>query len=150
VAGFLLIGIGVYQGFYQASAFGSSLQPPLIYPSQWIGAFPQLLGHFLSQSIFLTVVGICIILSGRAIHWFFEHDSRLLRTIDIVVVVAWSSQIFFQASQILITPALSYDTLVFAIIVGIVLAVATVLVTSLVHRRYASFFREKEGKVAEG
>lgn len=150
VAGFLLIGIGVYQGFYQTSVFASTEQPPLIYPSQWIGALPKLLGHFLSQSVFLIVVGINIVLLGRAIHWFFEHDSRLLRTIDIMVVVIWSSQIFYQASQILITPALPYDTLVFAIIVGIVLAVASVLVTSLVHRRYASFFKEKEEKVAEG
>jgi len=150
VGGFLLIGMGVYQGFYQASVFASSEQPPLIDLSQWIGAFPKLLGHFLSQSIFLIVVGICIVLSGRAIRWFIEHDSRLLRTIDIVVVVAWSSLIFYQASQILIDPKLPYDTLIFAIIVGIVLAVATVLITSLMHRRYASFFREKEENVAEG
>jgi len=149
VAGFLLIGIGVYQGFYQASAVASAEQPPLIYPNQWIVALPKLLGHFLSQAVFLIVVGISILLSGRAIRWFFEHDSRLLRTIDIVVVVAWSSQIFNQVSRILIDPAMPYDTLVFAIIVGIVLAVASVLVTSFVHRLYASFFREKEEKVAE-
>jgi len=150
VAGFLLIGIGVYLGFDQAAEFASIEQPPLIYPNQWIGALPKLFGHFLSQSVFLIVVGISIVLLGRAIRWFFEHDSRLLRTIDIVVVVAWSSQIFYQASQILIDPKLPYDILVFAIIVGIVLAVASVLVTSLTHRRYASFFREKEEKVAEG
>jgi len=150
VAGFLLVGIGLYQGFYQASAFASSAQPPLIYPSQWLGMLPRLFGEFLYQSIFLIVVGICIVLFGRAIHWFVEHDSRLLRTIDIVVVVVWSSQIFYQASQILIDPKLPYDTLVFSIIVGIFLALASVLVTSLVHRRYDGFFREKEEKVEEG
>jgi len=150
VAGFLLIGVGVYQGFYQASAFASNEQPPLIYPNQWIAALPKLLGHFLSQSAFLIIVGISIMLLGRAIRWFFEHDSRLLRTIDIVVVVAWSSQIFNQVSRIFIDPALPYDTLVFAIIIGIILAVASVLVTSLVHRLYASFFREKEENIAKG
>jgi len=145
VTGFLLIGIGVYQGFYQASAFASGMPPP-----QLVGALPTLFGHFLSQSIFLVVVGICTVLFGRAIHWFFEHDSRLLRTADIMVVVVWSAQIFYQVSQILIDPKLSYDTLVFSIIVGIVLAVASVLFTSLVHRQYASFFREKGRKVEEG
>jgi len=145
LTGFLLIGIGVYQGFYQASAFASRMTPP-----QWIGALPTLFGHFLSQAIFLVVVGISTVLFGRAIHWFFEHDSRLLRTVDIMVVVAWSSQIFYQASQILIDPTLSYDTLVFSIIVGIVLAVASVLFTSLLHRQYAGFFREKDRKVEEG
>jgi len=150
VAGFLLVGIGVYQGFYQASAFASNATPPIIYPSQWIGALPTLFGHFLSQSIFLVVVGISTVLFGRAIHWFFKHDSRLLRTVDIMVVVAWSSQIFYQASQILIEPQLPYDTLVFSIIVGIVLAVASVLFTSLLHKLYAGFFREKGRKVEEG
>jgi len=150
LAGFLLAGIGVYQGFYQASAFASSATPPIISPSQWIGALPTLLGHFLSQSIFLIVVGISVVLFGRAIHWFVERDSRLLRTVDIMVVVIWSAQIFYQASQILIDPKLPYDVLVYSIIVGIVLAVASVLFTSLVHRQYAGFFREKERKVEEG
>jgi uncharacterized membrane protein len=150
LTGFLLIGIGAYQGFYQASTFASRTTPPLIYPSQWISALPTLFGHFLSQSIFLIVAGILTVLFGRAIHWFLEHDSRLLRTVDIMVVVAWSSNIFFQASQILIDPKLSYDTLVLSIIVGIVLAVASVLFTSLLHRHYADFFREKGKKVEEG
>jgi putative membrane protein len=148
-AGVLLMAVGVYQGFYQASAFVSSVQPPFTVPNQWVAALPRILGHFLSQSAFLVVVGISIMLLGRAIRWFFEHDSRLLRTIDIVVVVGWSSQIFNQVSRILINPTLPFDTLVFAIIVGIVLAVASVLITSLIHRIYASFFSEKEEKVAE-
>jgi putative membrane protein len=150
LTGFLLIVIGVYQGFYQASAFASTVTPRLVYPNQWISALPTLLGHFLSQSIFINVVGISTILLGRAIHWAFEHDSKLWRTIDIMVVVIWSSQIFYQASQILINPALSYDALVFSIIIGIVLALTSVFVTSLLHRQYTGFFREKEGKVEEG
>jgi len=150
MAGFLLIGIGVYLGFDLTSDFALSLQPPLIYPGQWIGVLPKLIGYFLSQCIFLIVVGILTVLFGRAIHWFLEHDSRLLRTADIMVVVGWSSNIFYQASQILIEPKLPYDNLVFSIIVGIVLAVASVLLTSLLHRQYAGFFREKGKKVEEG
>jgi len=150
LTGFLLIGIGVYLGFDLTSDFASSVQPPLISPGQWISILPKLLGYFLSQSIFLIIAGINIVLFGRAIHWFFEHDSRLLRTADIMVVVVWSSYIFYQASQILIEPKLPYDTLVFSIIVGIVLAVASVIFTSLLHRQYAGFFREKGRKVEEG
>jgi putative membrane protein len=149
VTGFLLMAVGVYQGFYQASGFVSSAQPPFTSPNQWIAALPQIVGHFLSQSAFLIVVGISVLLFGRAIRWFFEHDSRLLRTIDIIIVVVWSSQIFNQVSRILINPALPYDTLVFAIIVGIVLAVASLLVTTLLHRIYASYFTEKEEETAE-
>ncbi len=149
LTGFLLIGIGVYQGFYQASAFASTMNPPLIYPSDWVVVLPTLFGHFLSQAIFLAVVGVLIILFGRAVHWFAEHDSRLLRTVDIMVVVAWSWQIFYQVSRILIAPALAYEPLVYSIAIGIILAVASVVVTSLLHRQYASFFREKGKKVEE-
>jgi len=153
VAGALLIAIGFYQGGYQASVVASTLPPPAD-PGQWLGHLPRLLGEFLSQSIALMAIGVCVLLSGRAIRWFLERDNRFWRTVVIVVVVAWSEQIFYQASQILITPTLFYEKLVFAIIVGIVLSIATVLITSLLHRRYASLFKEregeKEGKIEEG
>jgi hypothetical protein len=63
--------------------------------------------------------------------------------------VAWSSQIFYQASQILMSPSLKYDTLVFAIVVGIFLTVAAFLITLVLHRKYADFFREKETQIEE-
>lgn len=147
IAGFLLMGLGVYLGGSQAAAFAASRQ--LVTLTQWLAVLPQILGAFISQSIFLIVTGICVLLLGRAIRWFIEHDSRLLRTVVIITVVAWSWQIFFQASQVLINPNFAYDTLIFAIIVGIVLAVASVLVTSLIHRMYADFFTEKENKIEE-
>ena len=150
LTGFLLIGIGVYQGLYQVSNFASTMVPPLISPSDWVVVLPTLLGHFLSEAIFLAVVGILTVLFGRAIHWFVERDSRLLRTVDIMVVVAWSSQIFYQVSKILIDPALPYEPLVYAIATGIILAVASVVITSLLHRQYAGFFREKDKEVEEG
>jgi len=154
VAGVLLIAIGIYQGGYQASVVVPNLKPPPAGIGQWLGYLPRLTGEFLSQSIALMAIGVCVLLSGRAIRWFLERDNRFWRTVVIVVVVAWSEQIFYQASQILSDPTLPYDRLVFAIIVGIVLSIATVLVTSLLHRRYASLFREregeKEGKIEEG
>ena len=149
LTGFLLVLIGVYQGYYQVSAFASAMVPPLIYPSDWIGVLPMLFGHFLSQAVFLAVIGILVVFLGRAIHWFAEHDSRLLRTVDIMVVVAWSWQIFYQVSKILIDPALPYEPLVYAIAIGIILAVASVVVTSLLHRRYAGFFSERGKEVEE-
>jgi len=147
VAGFLLIGLGFYQGSFQASSFIGGLKPPPRLVPEWLGVLPRIFGEFFSQSITLIVIGICVLLSGRAIRWFFEHDSRLLRTVVIVVVVAWSSQIFYQASQILITPILTYETLVYTIVIGIFLTVASFLITTVIHKKYAYFFREKEAKV---
>jgi putative membrane protein len=149
VAGFLLVGVGLYQGGFQASNYIGTHPPAPRLPQEWLGILPGLLGAFLSQSIMLIVIGVSVLLSGRAIRWFFERDPRLFRTVVIVVTVAWSSQIFYQASQILITPTLTYDTLVSAILIGITLVIASILITTALHRKYATFFREKEAQVEE-
>jgi putative membrane protein len=144
VAGVLLVGIGFYQGLSQTSAEISRLPNPPLILSEWVGLLPKLAGWFLAHSITLVVIGICVLLSGRAIRWFFERDNRLWRTIVIVVVVAWSSQVFYEASRILVDPLLGYGRLVFTIIVSIIWSVLTVLVTSLLHRKYADLFEEEE------
>jgi putative membrane protein len=156
VAGFLLVGIGFYQGLSQTSAEVSRLPNPPSIVSEWIGLLPKLVGWFLANSITLIVIGICVLLSGRAIRWFFERDNRLWRTIVVVVVVAWSSPVFYEASRILVDPLLGYGRLVFTIVVSIIWSVLAVLVTSLLHRKYADLFMEeeeigeKEEKVEEG
>ncbi len=149
VAGSLLVVLGLYQGGFQASNFLSTLDPAPRLPPEWLGILPRLLGEFVSQSIGLLVIGISVVLSGRAIRWFFEHDTRLFRTVVIVVTVAWSSQIFYQASQILIAPALTYDTLVYSILIGIVLVIASILITTVLHRKYAAYFGTKGAPVEE-
>ncbi len=149
MAGFLLMALGVYQGGFQASNVVGALNPAPRLPPEWLAVLPRVLGEFLSQSIVLIAIGICVLLSGRAIRWFFEHDSRLFRTAVIVVVVGWSSQIFYEASLILITPTLAYERLVFGIVIGIFLTIAAFLITMALHRKYHSFFREKESKAEE-
>ena len=149
MAGFLLIALGLYQGSFQTSNVIGTLNPAPRLPPEWLGVLPRLLGEFLTQSIMLIVIGICVLLSGRAIRWFFERDSRLFRTVVIVVVVAWSSQIFYQASLILITPTLAYERLVGGIVIGIFLTVGSFLITMILHRKYHSYFQEKETRVEE-
>ena len=144
VAGVLLILVGGYLG---GTAVADALST--IDSSQWFASLPRLTGEFLSGSTFLIVTGICVILSGRAIRWFFERDLRLWRTIVIVITFAWSYTMFYEASQILINPKISYAGLVFAIIIGIPLIVAAVLTAFILRRRYASFFVGKEKEIDE-
>jgi putative membrane protein len=148
IFGVLLIGIGCYQAG-AAVASSPTIQPLPADIGQWITVLPRLVGEFISQSIALVVFGVCVILSGRATRWFFKRDPRLLRTIVIVVTCAWSWQIFYQASRILIDPTLAYTGLIAAIVTGILLTVGAVLITFLLHRRFAGFFREKETEVEE-
>ncbi|MGD8505701.1 MAG: DUF373 family protein [Candidatus Bathyarchaeota archaeon] len=151
VGGVLLVGLGFYLGLIGVSDYVSSLTNPPLILSEWVGLLPKLIGEFLLASATVMVIGICILLSGRAIRWFFERDNRLWRTIVIVVVVAWSSQVFYGASRILINPELGYGQMVFTIVVSIIWSVFAVLVTSLLHRKYAGLFMEKEetGEIGE-
>jgi len=149
IAGVVLIVISCYQGAVAAVNYIPTMKNPPVNIGEWLGALPQLAGVFIAQSIAFIIFGVCILLGGRAIRWFFERDPRLLRTIVIVVAWAWSYRIFYEASQILINPSLAFTDLAFAVLTGILLTVAAILVTILLHRRYASFFREKEGEVEE-
>jgi putative membrane protein len=146
MTGFLLVALGLYQGGFRASGYISMINPWPSQPAEWLPYLPSVLGNFLTQSIMLIVIGICVMLSGRAIRWFIERDNRLFRTIVIIAVVGWSSQIFYEASLILMTPALTYERLVFAIGIGIFLAIAFSFITLVLHRKYSSVFRDKETK----
>ncbi|MCJ7721533.1 DUF373 family protein [Candidatus Bathyarchaeota archaeon] len=134
LAGILLILVGGYLG-------GTAVATVANAEADLFAQVPRLVGEFLLQSTYLIAIGICVILSGRAVRWFFERDLRLWRTIVIVVVVAWSSVIFVQVSQILIDPAFSYTPLVYAIIGGIPVIVSTFLTALLLRRKYSSYFK---------
>jgi putative membrane protein len=140
-AGLLSVGVGVYLGLIVATA-GLTIFPSL-------GELPRLIGIFISEASILMIIGVCVVLSGRAIKWYFERDPRLLRTIAIIAVVAWSSQIARQTAQILINPASEYTGLVASTIVGIMVGISSLLVAFLVHRRYAGFFKKKGVKIEE-
>ena len=140
-AGILAIAVGVYLGLSEVS-IGLVAFPTL-------GELPSLLGEFIQYASVLIFIGICVVLSGRAIKWYFEHDARLLRTMVIIAVVAWSSQIALQVSQILINTSNEYAGLVASILVGILVGVSSLLATFVVHRRYSGFFKKKGIEVDE-
>ena len=143
VAGFLSIGIGIYQGITYALVNAGK---PITDVGVFLELLPLLIGWFIQGSVFLIIVGICVILTGRAIRWYFEHDIRLLRTVALIVVIAWSSQILDQTSRVLISPSeeLLPTGLALSIFIGILLAIASFLIIFIIHRKYLDFFKEKE------
>jgi putative membrane protein len=142
IAGILLILVGGYLGGTAVANVANTAVDPF-------AQVPRLIGEFLGGSTYLIALGICVILSGRAVRWFFERDLRLWRTIVIIVGVAWSSVMFVQASEILIEPTLKYDALVYAIVGGIPVIVSTFLTVLLLRRKYSSYFKETEETIVD-
>ena len=145
IAGILCIVLGVYLGWTEAAS-------RIIVPVNiggWLSILPQIAGFFIIGSITLIVVGICVALLGRAIRWYLERDAKLLRNAALIVIIAWSRQIFFTASEILITPGIGYERVIFTVVIGILIGVASVLVIFVVHRSAKAFFRETEEQVEE-
>jgi putative membrane protein len=147
IAAIVIVVVSCYPGAIAATDSIAALQPPPSDIWQWLSVLPLLAGKFIERSMAFIIFGVCILLGGRAIRWFFERDPRLLRTIVIIVACAWSWQIFYQASQILIDPSAAFIQLAAAALTGILLTVAAILITFLLHRRYAGFFKEKELEV---
>lgn len=141
VAGILSAVLGVYYGWTKIP------MPPNT--AGWISSFPQLGGYFIRGSTDLIVIGVFVILLGRAIRWYLERDPRLLRNIALMVTIAWSRWILDGTSDVLIKPQMGYENLIFAIAVGILIGVASVLVVLVIHRYAKGFFRETEEQVEE-
>ena len=141
VASVLCIVVGVYLGLARVPA-----QPD--FPS-WISNLPQIAGFFIQGSIDLIIMGVCVALLGRAIRWYLERDARLLRNAALIVSIAWSRQILSGASDLLINPSTGPEKLIFSIVVGILIGVASILVIFVIHRSARGFFEETEEQVEE-
>jgi len=142
VAGILCMAVSIYLGVTNALAFTSS--SAFTVPQElagWLGAIPPIAGYFIKGTIDLMVVGICAVLFGRSIRWYFERDARILRNAALIVSVAWTRWILDATSDILINPDLGYGNLVFNIVVGVLIGIASVLIIVIIHRSAKDFFR---------
>jgi len=145
IAGVLCIVLGVYLGWTNAA----SQITPQANIAGWLSILPRIGGFFIEGSITLMTVGVVVALLGRAIRWYLEHDARLLRNAALIVIIAWSRQIFLSTSDLLITPEMGYERVIFSIVVGILIGIASVLVIFVVHRSAKGFFEETEEQVEE-
>ncbi|MDH5482299.1 MAG: DUF373 family protein [Candidatus Bathyarchaeota archaeon] len=145
VAGVLCIGIGAYLGLTTV-ALNITMPQDL---AGFLGILPQAIGFFIKDSNTLIVLGICVMLLGRAIRWYLERDVRVLRNAALIVSTAWSRQIIDATSDVLIRPELGYEKLIFSIVVGILIGIASILVILVLHRSARGFFEETKEQVEE-
>jgi putative membrane protein len=141
VAGVLCIVVGTY--------LGSTKIPIPTEITGWISDFPRIAGFFIQGSMDLIVLGVCVVLLGRAIQWYFKHDIKLLRNAALIVTVAWSRWILEGTADVLITPGMTYEKLIFSVIVGILIGIASVLVVFVIHKSAKEFFKKTEERVEE-
>lgn len=148
IAGILCVAVSVYLGIANAAANLTSVPTDL---AGWISALPEVGSFFIKGLMDLMVVGIGIVLFGRSIRFYFERDTRLLRNVALVVSVAWSRWILNATADILFKPFddTIFSNLVFAIIVGILIGIASVLLVIIIHRSTKGFFKESEDNVDE-
>ena len=146
IAGILCIAVSVYSGYSSAL---DNVKPLPVDTGGWLNALPNLSAYFLHGAVYLVIVGICTILIGRAVRMYFEHDVRVLRNAALIVSVAWSSTIINGAADVLISPSAGLQNLIFYIIVGILIAIASVLVMMIAHRSAKDFFAKSKEKADE-
>jgi len=146
IAGILCVAVSIYMGV--ASAAANIAPVPADLPG-WLSALPVIAGFFIKGVMDLMVVGIGTILFGRSIRLYFERDVRMLRNAALIVSVAWSRWILDGTADILINPGLGYEKLVFAIVVGVLIGIASVLVIFIIHRSARGFFEKSKAKVGE-
>jgi putative membrane protein len=142
IAGILCMGVSIYLGVINAQAFTASaaFTAPDSFAG-WLGAIPAIAGYFIKGTVDLMIVGICAVLVGRSLRWYFERDARILRNAALIVSVVWTRWIMDATSDILIDPTLGYGTLVFNIVVGVLIGIASVLIIIIVQRSAKDFFR---------
>jgi len=145
IAGILCIAVSIYLG---ATSAGANVVVPTDL-SGWLSALPDMAGFFIKGAMDLMVVGISTTLFGRSIRLYFERDVRMLRNAALIVSVAWSRWILDGTADILINPEVGYEKLVFAIVVGILIGIASVLVIFIIHRSAKDFFEKSKAKVGE-
>jgi putative membrane protein len=145
IVGILCIGISVYLGI---ATVGDQVALPADL-SGWIGTLPKMAGFFIRGVVDLMVVGIATILFGRSIRLYFERDVRLLRNAALIVSVAWSRWILWATADILINPGMPPNDLAYAIVVGILIGIASVLAIVVIHRSAKEFFGESKEQIDE-
>ena len=145
IAGVLCIVVSIYLGWTNAAI---AIMTPPEDLSGWLSILPQVTGYFIKGSMDLIVVGICVALLGRTISLYFKRDARLLRNAALIVLIGWSRWILDGTSAVLIEPR-APEKLLFSIVIGILIGVASALVVLIVHRSARGFFRETEEQVEE-
>ena len=142
IAGILCIAVSVYLGI---SSVVTNAAPFPTNVTDWISSIPTMASFFIKGFMDLVVVGLSLTLVGRSIRLYFERDPKVLRSVALVVSVAWSRWILDATANLLIKPmdAGFFQNFIFSIIVGILIGVASILLIIIIQRS-SGFFKNTQ------
>ncbi|MBE3116144.1 DUF373 family protein, partial [Candidatus Bathyarchaeota archaeon] len=145
IAGILCIAISVYLGVISVT---TNVAPFPTDITGWVGKLPGMTAFFIKGLMDLLVVGLSLTLVGRSLRLYFERDPKLLRSVALVVSVAWSRWILDATANLLTKPLETgfFQSFIFAIIVGILIGIASILLIIIIQRSSKDFFKKSEEK----
>lgn len=147
IAGILCIAVSVYLGIQSVN---TNLGTQLVDFASWIALMPNIATIFIKGLMDLMIVGTCLVLIGRSVRLYFEKDTRLLRSLALVVEVAWFRWILNSTADLIIHPSpigfenTFFTDFIFSIIVGILIGVASILLITIINRSSKDFFKQPE------
>jgi putative membrane protein len=156
-AGILCVAVSVYLGI--ASVY-TNLAPFPLNAAGWLAKTPVVATFFIKGIETLLIVGLIIIFFGRSVRLYFERDSRLLRNIAVIVSVAWTYWILEGTANVIIhyynEPASPisigdpfFSAFIYAIVVGILIGIASILLIVVLNRSSKEFFQKSEKNQTE-
>ena len=150
-AGILCVAISIYLGVANVN----NVAPFPTNFSGWLALTPRIISFFIKGVEDLLVVGIIIVLLGRSIRLYFERDSRLLRNVGLIVIVAWFRWILDATAALIVNaynpagPPISFSSttfsqFIYSIVIGILIGIASVLLIIIVNRSAKGFFQKPD------
>ena len=157
IAGILCVAVSVYLGIASVSINAAPFPTDF---SGWLGITPRIATFFIKGVQDLLVAGITIVLLGRSIRLYVERDSRLLRNVALVVMVAWSRWVldgtagvinsyYTKEATVIGLDNPYFATFLYTIIVGILIGVASILLIYIINRSAKDFFKKNSDKTEE-
>ena len=149
IAGILCIAVSVYLGIQNVNA---NLPPAPADIAGWVGFLPGIAASFIKGITDLMIVGTILVLVGRSLRLYFERDPKLLRTVALIVEVAWARMILYSMASLLQQkqpiPIGFQDeffvNFIWSIVVGILIGIASILLITIINRSSTGFFKKSE------
>ena len=153
LAGILCVAVSVYLGIASVT---TNVAPFPTAAAGWLGIAPKIATFFIKGIEDLLVVGLVIILFGRSVRLYFERDSRMLRNVALIVSVAWSRWILDGTANLLYTPYNTspstiidisnpiFQSFLYAVVVGILIGIASILLIFIINRSSKDFFQKPD------